>query len=87
MFDLLADSRVEIVAGLMVEVGLSFQAASIAFNEIGCCLSDIREAQGYKTTFQDIPNPRDHRLSDEERAQMKTEIEKRARELELLSEE
>jgi hypothetical protein len=87
MYDLLMDSRVEIVAGLMVQSGLSFHDASIAFNEVGGCLAEIRERQGYETTFADVPNPLDHRLSDEVRAQIKADIEERARELELLREE
>jgi hypothetical protein len=87
MIDLLADSRVEIVAGLMVQSGLSFHDASIAFNEVGACLAEIRERQGYRTTFEDVPNPFDHRLPDEVRVQIKADIEERARELELLREE
>jgi hypothetical protein len=87
LFNLLTDARTEIVAGLMVQSGLSFHDASIAFNEVGGCLAEIRERQGYKTTFEDVPNPVDHRLPDEVRAQIKTEIEERARELELLREE
>lgn len=87
MADLLTDSGVEIVAGLMADVGLSFHDASIAFNEMGCCLADIRESQGYKTTFEDIPNPLAHRLPPELQAQIKAEIEERVRELELLADE
>jgi hypothetical protein len=34
MTDLLTDSGVEIVAGLMVNVALSFETASLAFDEI-----------------------------------------------------
>jgi hypothetical protein len=87
MFDLLMDSRVEIVAGLTVQSALSFQDASIAFNEVGACLAEVRERQGYRMTFEDIPNPLDHRLPDEVQAQIKVEIEERVRELELLREE
>ena len=77
MTDLLTDSGVEIVAGLMVNVALSFETASLAFDEIIWCLSDIREAQGFKTTFQNIPNPRDYRLPPELQAQIKAEIEEK----------
>jgi hypothetical protein len=87
MYDLLTNARTEIVAGLMVQSGLSFRDASIAFNEIGSCLADIREGQGYKTTFEHIPNPLDHRLSDEVREQIKAEIEQRAGEIALMREE
>lgn len=87
MHDLLTNSRVEIVAGLMVQSRLSFHDASIAFNEVGCCLSEIRERQGYRTTFEDVPNPLDHRLPEEAQAQIKAEIEQRAQELTALREE
>lgn len=85
MADLLADSRVEIVAGLMAEVGLSFETASLAFDEMIACISDIRMEQGFRPD-RHVPNPRDQIMPEAWREEIKAEIEARARELELLRE-
>jgi hypothetical protein len=81
---LLADSTVEITAGLMVHVGLSYEAASLAFDEITGCIFEVREMQGYEPSMKCAPNPLDSIMSEEWRAEIKAGIEERARELELL---
>lgn len=84
--DLFTNSRVDIVAGLMADVGLSFETASLAFDEITACISDIRMAQGFNPE-RHVPNPRDQIMPPEWREKIKDEIEARARELEMLNEE
>lgn len=85
--ELLADSTVEIVAGLMADVDLSYETASLAFNEMTCAIAEVREAQGFRSSLYEIPNPRDSLMPLEWRVQIKAEIEERARELALLREE
>lgn len=85
--NLFIDTRVEIVSGLMAGIGLSFEDASLAFNVMSCCIADVRATEGFETELWYVPNPRDQLTPESWRFQIKAEIEKRARELELLAEQ
>lgn len=86
--DLFTDSRVEIVAGLMAHTGLSFETASLAFDEMVCSIFEVRNSQGFQETDSFIPNPRDSIMPEDWRAKVRAEIEDKARELsKLIAEE
>lgn len=81
------DCRVEIVAGLMAHTELPFETASLAFEEVMLSIFEVRETQGFQSTGFYIPNPRDGVMPEDWRAEIKAEIEERARELMVLREE
>lgn len=85
--DLLTDTRTEIVAGLMVDVDLSYETASLAFDEMVACIWEMRESQGFQSSLWSVKNPRDSSTPEEWRAQIKVDIEQRAQELAVLREE
>jgi hypothetical protein len=47
--DLFSDSRIEMVAGLMADVGLSFEIASLAFDEMVWSVFEVRNSQGFQS--------------------------------------
>jgi hypothetical protein len=87
LHNLLLNSRELLIASLMADVEMSFHDASLAFDEMCCVISDIRQKDGFDSKAWEIPSPIDSSMPAEWRAQIKAAIEERAGELELLREE
>jgi hypothetical protein len=87
LYNLLLDSRELLIASLMADVEMSFHDASLAFDEMCCVISDIRQKDGFGSKVWGIPSLIDSSMPADWRAKVQAEIEQKARELALLREE